>query len=145
MSDESAFKIREAATGDVARLHKFLEPFFEEQRLLERTDEELLKLAQNGFVVELWGQIVGFAAIEVYSRKMAEVQCLAVSPECRGKGLGKRLILRCVERARELNIYELMAITSSEKPFSDCGFHYALPDQKRALFLHPQEEGFKGT
>lgn len=143
MSDESEFQFREASADDVAGLHEFLEPFFEAQRLLERTESELLKLVQNGFVIQSREQVVGFAAIEVYSWKMAEIQCLAVAPDCRGRGLGKRLIQLCVERARELNVHELMAITSSEKPFTDCGFHYSLPDQKRALFLHPLEEGLR--
>lgn len=141
MSDEQESKIRESSASDAGQVREFLNPFFSERRLLERTDEELLKLIQHGFVIERNGEITGFAAIEVYSRKMAEIQCLAVSPNCQGKGFGKRLIQCCVVRARELNIHELMAITSSEKPFTDCGFHYSLPDQKRALFIHPQEEG----
>jgi len=141
VSEESEIKIREASPRDVVPLRGFLVAFFAERKLLERTDEELLKLIQHGFVVERHGEIAGFAAIEVYSRKMAEIQCIAVSPDCQGQGLGKRLINYCVLRARELNIHELMAITSSEKPFTDCGFHYALPDQKRALFIHPQDEG----
>ena len=141
MSEESEIRIREATPRDTVPLREFLSPFFAERKLLERTDEELLKLIQHGFVVERQGGLAGFVAIEVYSRKMAEIQCLAVSPDCQGQGLGKRLIQCCVQRARELNIHELMAITSSEKPFTDCGFHYSLPDQKRALFIHPQEEG----
>lgn len=141
MSEESEINIREASASDAGSLRVFLVPFFAERKLLERTEEELLKLIQHGFVVERQGEIAGFAAIEVYSRKMAEIQCIAVSPDCQGQGLGKRLINCCVLRARELNIHELMAITSSEKPFTDCGFHYALPDQKRALFIHPQDEG----
>jgi amino-acid N-acetyltransferase len=143
VSEEPEINIREAAASDVRQLYVFLQPFFAERRLLERSAEELLKLLQHGFIAERDSVIVGFASIEVYSWKMAEIQCLAVSPVCRGRGLGKLLIHRCVQRARTLNIHELMAITSSEKPFTDCGFHYSLPDQKRALFIYPQQEGLR--
>jgi hypothetical protein len=28
-----------------------------------------------------------------------------------------------------------MAITAAEEFFAECGFHFALPDQKKALFI----------
>ena len=83
--------------------------------------------------------MVGFAAVEAYSRKIAELQCLAVAEPYRRRGLGLLLIRSCIRRARDLGIYELMTITSAEEPFRQCGFDYALPEQKRALFVHPQE------
>ena len=43
----------------------------------------------------------------------------------------------CVERAKRENVVELMAITASEKLFSEVGFQYTLPDLKRALFVKP--------
>ena len=86
-------------------------------------------------MAEAEGRIVGFAAVEIYSKKLSEIQCLAVAAENQGQGLGKQLIGRCVERAEKLGVLELMAITASEKLFVDCGFHDALPNQKTALFI----------
>jgi len=34
-----------------------------------------------------------------------------------------------------LNVMEILAISSSDRFFESCGFDYALPDQKRALFF----------
>jgi len=102
---------------------------------LPRTVEEIQGLVDNGFVVEVNGSIVGFAAIEIFSGKLAEVQCLAVAPALQGKGIGKQLIQRCVQRAQEENVTELIAITASDALFQSCGFDYALPNQKRALFI----------
>ncbi|MGB7324458.1 MAG: N-acetylglutamate synthase, partial [Rubripirellula sp.] len=36
--------------------------------------------------------------------------------------------------AKDLNVMEVMAISSSEKFLQGCGFDFALPDQKKALF-----------
>jgi amino-acid N-acetyltransferase len=59
---------------------------------------------------------------------------LAVHSHYQRDGVGRDLVKRCVDRARELNIMEVLAISSSEEFLSSCGFDYALPDQKKALF-----------
>lgn len=131
----SEIAIREASVDDAAQVLTLLEPHIAAKRLLPRTMEEIQQLTEQAFIAERGGTVVGFAAVEVYSKKMAELQCLAVAPECQGRGIGKQLVSLCVERARSLGIMELMAITASDELFRNCGFDYSLPDQKRALFI----------
>ncbi len=92
-------------------------------------------LATNGFVATVDEEVVGFAAVEIYSRKLGEIQCLAVAEAYQGRGIGSKLVELCVERAREKGILEVMAISSSEHFLQKLGFDYSLPDQKRALFF----------
>ena len=132
----SEISMREAKVDDAANVLALLELNISAKHLLPRTIEEIRQLSEHAFVAERGGIVVGFSAVEVYSKKMAELQCLAVAPECQGQGLGKQLVNLCVERARHLGIMELMAITSSDELFLQCGFDYSLPDQKRALFAH---------
>jgi N-acetylglutamate synthase-like GNAT family acetyltransferase len=132
---EEQIPIRNARPEDVRPVYRFLKPFVAAHQLLPRTMNELSVLLKHGFVAEYQDDIVGFAAVEVYSPKMAEIQCLAVAPEHQRKGLGRRLVQRCIDRAIAQNVCELMAITASEKLFQDCGFDYSLPGQKRALFI----------
>lgn len=132
-------QIRPARKEDVARIHAFIRPFVAAGRLLERTMEELDGLVDDGFVAEQAGRIVGFAALEVYSKKLAELRSLAVGEGHRGHGLGRRLVAACVERAREKNVLEVMAITSSEEFFQACGFDFTLPGEKKALFLQTRD------
>ena len=128
------FIIREAGVKDAAKVLSFLEPHIIGKQLLSRTVKEIEELAKEAFVAEQEGRIVGFAAIEIYSKKMAELQCLAVAPHCQGRGIGKQLVELCVKRTRRLGVMELMVITASDELFRHCGFDYSLPDQKRALF-----------
>lgn len=138
--DSPSIIVREAVAADAATVFAFLCPFMKQQYLLTRSIDEIEKLTEHGFLAEREAsQVVGFAAIEVYSRKMAEVQCLAVAPDCQGKGIGKQLIDHCVKRARLLSVCEVMAITANENLFQQCGFDYSLPNQKRALFIQTQE------
>jgi N-acetylglutamate synthase-like GNAT family acetyltransferase len=131
--------VRPARREDVPRIHAFIRPFVAAGRLLERTIEELDQLADDGFVAVDGEKIVGFAALEVYSKKLAELRSLAVADGYQGRGLGRRLVTACIERAREKNVLEVMAITSSEEFFQSCGFDFTLPGEKKALFYQTRE------
>jgi amino-acid N-acetyltransferase len=131
--------IRPACTSDVAAIQTLIRPFVAAQQLLARTDQEIEWLATHGFAAVVNEQLVGFAAVEIYSRKLAEIQCLAVAAEMHGRGIGKRLVERCVQCANEHGILELMAISTSDDFLMQCGFDYSLPNQKRALFIHPAD------
>lgn len=131
--------IRAATDSDLQPLSAFITPFVGDRKLLPRTVDELLELLPNFFIAEHESKIVGCAALEVYSWKLAEVRSLAVAPEMQGQGLGKRLVQACVDRAIAQNILEVMAITSSDQFFMSCGFDYTLPGEKRALFIQTRE------
>ncbi len=134
-SADPQISVRPVTIDDLPRIAKFIEPFVAEGKLLPRTTEELEDLLPHGFVAEVGEQFVGFAALEIYSPKMSEVRSLAVSPNFRGRGVGRQLVDRCVERARERQVLEVMAITSNEEFFKQCGFDFTLPGEKKALFL----------
>jgi len=114
---------------------RFLTPFVARGELLPRTEEELLTLLRHGFVSDAQGRIVGFKALEIYSEKLAEVQCVSVDAAYRGQGIGRRLVMLCVDRARQLHIAETMAITAREEVLRHCGFDDSLPGARVALFV----------
>lgn len=133
------FVVRPATVDDVGRLDAFIAPFVAQGRLLPRTLDELEDLTENGFLAESEGRIVGFAALEVYSTKLAELRSLAVSSEVQGRGIGKALVQACVELARQKRVFEVMAITSSDEFFQRCGFDFTLPGEKKAVFMQTRE------
>ena len=77
--------------------------------------------------------------IEVYSRKLAELRSLCVAPEWQGRGIGRRLVERCLALARERLVFEVMAITSQDQFFRACGFDFTLPGEKKALFYQTRD------
>ena len=130
--------IRSAKQDDISKLADFIVPFVEQKKILHRTSEELDELVETGFVaVEANDQIVGFASLEIYSRKMAEIRSLVVAEDRQGRGIGKKLVTACVERAHQRNVLEVMVITSSDDFFQSCGFDFTLPGEKKALFIQP--------
>ncbi len=146
--EDKSIAIREASSEDLKAVQQFLQPFMDSQQLLQRTSIELELLLKHAFVASQvqageassgdW-PIVGFVALEVYSKKLAEIQCLAVEEQFRRRGVGRELVKCCIQRATDEKVKELLAISSSEEMLMACGFDYALPNQKRAFFLQPGE------
>lgn len=129
--------MRPGLPDDAPSVHALLQPFVRQSLLLERTEEEVRSLTEHSIVAEDGGRLIGFAAVEVYSRKLAEIQCLAVASSHQSLGVGKKLVEGCVAIAAKHEILELMAISSSDEFLQECGFDYSLPGQKRALFINP--------
>jgi amino-acid N-acetyltransferase len=137
MTLEPEAVIRPATPDDVPKIVSLISPFVSGGKLLPRTVEEVCDLVPTGFVAQRGEIIVGFAALEVYSKKLSEIRSLAVSPDQQKQGLGTRLVKACVELATRRNILEVMVVTSSEAFFRDCGFDFTLPGEKKALFIQP--------
>ena len=133
--DGGEIQFVDARHDDLQRVQDFLQFFMDGHQLLPRTSIELELLLKHAFIAKSDEQIVGFAAVEIYSKKLAEIQCLAVSDNFRRRGVGRTLVNMCVERAREQKVVELMAISNSDEMFQACGFDYSLPNQKRAFLF----------
>ncbi|MFO0941208.1 MAG: GNAT family N-acetyltransferase [Pirellulales bacterium] len=129
------YEIRAAVPEDLTAIHGLLKLFVDQKMILRRTKAELLALMATGFVAVFQDEVVGFASVEIYSKKLSEIQCLAVSQNHQGKGLGGALVAHCVQLARQRGVMEVMAISSSDKFLIDQGFDYSLPNQKKALFI----------
>ncbi len=66
---------------------------------------------------------VGCCALEVYSKRLAEIRSLAVHPEYQGKGIASALVAACLKEARKKKVYEVLSITSAIAFFEKQGFN----------------------
>lgn len=141
------YNIRAARPEDLSGLQSLLRPYVEQKMILRRTKAELLALMSTGFVAVYEDEIVGFSSVEIYSKKLGEIQCLAVSEKHQGQGLGGSLVAHCVQLAKQRGVMEVMAISASDKFLIHQGFDYSLPNQKKALFiqLRSREEVYAET
>ncbi len=139
------YVLRRATEDDLPIVLGLLRPFVERRQIMRRTRAETAALIATGFVAEREQQIIGFASVEIYSKKLAEIQCLAVHDDYRKLGIGSKLVTACVELARCRGVMEVMAISSSDNLFQHLGFDYSLPNQKRAVFyqLRSREEVYR--
>ncbi|MEO2046597.1 MAG: GNAT family N-acetyltransferase [Pirellulales bacterium] len=127
--------VRPVTNYDQDAVLSLLKPYVEKKKLLPRTIDELDSLLSNGFVAIAADCLIGFATLEIYSQKLAEIRALVVAPDQQGRGVGRLLVEACLQRARQEQIMEVMAISSAETFFRSCGFEFTLPDEKKAFFL----------
>jgi amino-acid N-acetyltransferase len=131
--------VRAATADDLPELTSVVNYFVRANRLLPRTVDELQDLLPFGFVAVSDDAIVGFAALEIYSPKLAEIRSLAVMEHMQGLGVGRMLVEECVRLAQSRNILEVMVVTSSDDFFVSCGFDFTLPGEKKALFIQTRK------
>lgn len=131
--------IRKAIPTDLTELSDFIKPFVSQGALLPRTFDELEDFIDTFFIAHYDGKIVGCAALEIYNKKLCEIRSLAVDPNTQGLGVGKKLVIACVELAQKEGIFEIMAISAAEEFFKACGFDFTLPSQKKAFFLQTRD------
>ena len=118
--------IRIAVESDLQELENFIKPFVESRRLLPRTFDELRELLAHLFIAELDGRIVGCAALEIYSWKLAEIRSLAVAPEWQGKGLGRALTEQLLTEAKAAGVQKVVLLTNTAAEFFAREFGFAL-------------------
>lgn len=99
----------------------------------EKLMQEHLPEPEEFFVAEENGAVIGCCALEVYSKRLAEIRSLAVREEFQGKGIASELVARCLARAKELSIYEVLTITGTTALFEKQGFGI-FNNEKYALF-----------
>lgn len=92
------------------------------------------------YVAELGGRIIGCAALQIYSRRLAEVRSLAVDREHLQTGVGRLLVEACQRRAAERGVSQVMAVTSSPGFFEKAGFS-TFKRERIALFWDTAVEG----
>lgn len=76
--------------------------------------------------------IVACCALEIYSKKIAEIRSLSVRPDYQGQGIATALVAACVDRAKKKKIKEVLAITGAVKLFEKSGFS-TLQHEKYAM------------
>jgi amino-acid N-acetyltransferase len=85
------------------------------------------------------GRIVGCCALQVYSRRLAEVRSLAVHPDFAGQGVGRRLVERCQQRARGRRIKQILTVTSAAGFFEKLGFSTFLRERNALFYDVPRK------
>jgi len=121
-------QIRAAGNDDMVAIRELIRLF--PQHLVQRN----LPRAPSFFVADAGGRLVGCCALQVYSKRLAEVRSLAVHPDFQDRGLASDLVERCTQKARERGVRELFAVTSQTSFFARLGFA-TFRREKTAMFL----------
>ena len=113
-------EIREANVGDVAALQSLYEELMPEvpvNVLPERIEDIRNDEGNFLFVCELDGQVVGTASLTICKiatlgfQPFAIIENVVVTEKCRGKGIGKALLLFVEKNCKELNCAKIVFLS----------------------------------
>ncbi len=137
--------LRAATIDDVGGILGLIEPL-ERDGILVRRSRELLEMEVERFLVlESDGVIAGCAALYPFpEEKAAELACLAVSQEFRGRGFGELLLAEAEKRGKKAGFKQLFVLTTrTEHWFEERGFVDSTPDHlpksKQALYNYKRK------
>ncbi|XP_057784435.1 probable amino-acid acetyltransferase NAGS2, chloroplastic isoform X5 [Salvia miltiorrhiza] len=129
--------MRMAAVKDLHGIKQLLLPLEESGTLIKRTEEELLKVLDSFIVVEREGQIIACGALfPFFEEKRGEVAAIAVCPDCRGQGLGDKLLDYIEKKASSLGLQILFLLTTRtadwfvRRGFCECSIE-CIPEERR--------------
>ena len=111
------YSIREATGKDLPAILTLINKQSNNGKILRRPRKEVRKALRSFCVAEHDGTVVGCGAIEIYSKKLAEIRSLVVAPAFQRQGIATTLIARLIQIAKKKKIYEVLAITDRDDVF----------------------------
>ena len=115
--------MRRARTPDVPAIKALVDMYAGSGRkLLAKEFVTLYEDIADFRVAELGGQVVGCGALHVLWADLGEVRTLAVHPDERNARIGRLLLDRVIDTARELGLSRLFALTFHTEFFARAGF-----------------------
>ena len=119
--------------ADAERICELINHYAELGKMLHRSLESIYEALRDFYVAEADGRVVGCVAVDIFWSDLAEIKSLAVSPEHRGKGLGRKLLAVAIEDAGRLGVRKIFTLTYERDFFAARGFEaidrQALPEK----------------
>jgi amino-acid N-acetyltransferase len=115
--------VRRARVADAEQIQRLITMFAERDEMLHRSLGEVYENIRDFYVAEdEAGSVVGCGGLHVCWSHLAEIKSLAVDERHQGHGYGKRIVLACMDEARELGLQTVFALTYKPEFFTRLGF-----------------------
>lgn len=117
-------RIRKALAKDIRSVQEIVNHYAEQSLLLPRSLSELYDHLRDYFVLEMdeTGLVKGVCGLGICWSDLAEIESLAVSEELHGRGIGSRLVAKCLGEARSLGLKKVFTLTYVPGFFERLGF-----------------------
>jgi len=133
-SEEKSTLVRKARLADVPGMHRIINHYAEEQRMLPKTELQLYENLRDYSIVtdrESRESVLACGALHLYWENLAEIRAIAVDPDMVHHHLGTSLVESLLDEAQMWGIQRVFVFTYEPKFFGRFGFtrveHRALP------------------
>ena len=90
--------------------------------MLPRSRNAIYETLRDFTVAEQDGKLIGVGALHIIWDEMAEIRALAIAPDAKKQGIGRKIVGLLVDEARELGVKQVFALTYQPGFFTKCGF-----------------------
>ncbi|UCF87271.1 MAG: N-acetyltransferase [Nitrospiraceae bacterium] len=115
-------KIRKATVKDAKTIHSLINRYAQKDTMLPRSLNEICENIRDFFVCTNQKKVIGISALHIMWEDLAEIRSIAVSKNYQNKGIGKKLIEKCLEEAQTLGIKKIFVLTYNPDFFKKIGF-----------------------
>ncbi|OHB61708.1 MAG: hypothetical protein A2167_08535 [Planctomycetes bacterium RBG_13_46_10] len=113
---------RSAKITDAKAIYSLINYYAEQDKMLFRSMADIYENLQSFIVAELNGSVAGCCALQVIWSDLAEIKSLAVNEANFNKGIGRLLVNAALERAAQLGVPQVVALTLYPDFFKKAGF-----------------------
>jgi len=102
--------------------------------ILARSDDEIATNIRSYTLVYQDNMLVGFSALHIHTKELAEIRSLVIKENMRGQKIGENLVLQQLSEAKELHLKKVLSLTYKQTFFQRLGFveipKESLPEHK---------------
>jgi amino-acid N-acetyltransferase len=128
-------KLFKAKISDIADMQALVVDEVAKGIILPRSEDEIANNIRSYVLAKDDGKLVGYTALHIHSKKLAEIRSLIVNSDYRGKNIGADMVKFAINEAKELGIEEeILSLTYVPDFFRKLGFKEinkeSIPDHK---------------
>jgi amino-acid N-acetyltransferase len=114
--------LRKAVIKDIKEIKVLINSEVKKYKMLPRSISQLYENIRDFWVEERRGRIIGCCALHINWEDKAEIRSLVIKKKYRGQEIGKNLLSKCFEEAKELKIASVFVLTYVPNFFKKLGF-----------------------
>jgi len=112
-----------AKLSDIPAMQALVSSEVKEGIILDRSEDEVATNIRSYVLAKEEGKLVGYTALHVHSRRLAEIRSLIVDKKYRGQNIGKKMVEFTLKEAKELGVEEdVLVLTYLPAFFEKLGF-----------------------
>jgi amino-acid N-acetyltransferase len=117
-------KLVKAQLSDIDAMQALVIAEVKDGIILNRTEDEVANNIRSYVLAKEGERIVGYTALHIHSKRLAEIRSLIVDTNYRGQNVGKRMVEFTLNEARELGVEEdVLVLTYLPQFFEKLNFH----------------------
>lgn len=113
-----------ATLSDIPQMQALVTSEVKDGIILNRTEDEVATNIRSYVLAKDGDNLVGYTALHIHSKRLAEIRSLIVDESYRGQSVGKRMVEFTLKEAKELGVEEdVLVLTYLPQFFEKLNFH----------------------